>query len=459
MRVSRQATQQTIFEFFETRVAKSSLFKLRDKLKKKQTELNLLKQSDAKYEKAQKAVQELTDELKKLRQEVLHSELLDFVTAYAENSDGKPYYQMTHLVKFDNSSAEYGGIKDVSEKDTSYMTTSSLPDPTYDITYNNAIKITPAGFLNIKVGDSTIFERIQKQDFQWLYDLFGKSSKTKGIAENFSSLVAEQVLKNAQGLKQVYFPVDDGYHQIAPIFASSLCQSITDKIDSVRKGENYKRARAARRAGQYTDGFAIYYPGCAVLKFGGTQPQNVSVLNQKRYGQAILLSCAAPKWSSILSPPVNTESIFSTVLSRLTFEQTTQLRRYLIALKGKAGTMESRRHITLLVDSILDIVFNYAASIQALTEHAGWSQQSQLKATAQRLWLDPHNPDEEFKQQRKLKVWQQEICEQFAEWLNKQLRGKYKKLDYQLPQAKYWQKLCKRTFELLGENLVVEEVK
>jgi CRISPR-associated protein Csy1 len=94
----------------------------------------------------------------------------------------------------------------------------------------------------------------------------------------------------------------------------------------------------------------------------------------------------------------------------------------------------------------------YAAEVQSLKEHAGWSADSRLPL-AQQLWLDPLRGDPPFQHLREAKDWHQDIADQFANWLNHKLKDD--KLMLKDVEYLEWSKLVERKLALLKDDLEV----
>ncbi len=97
-------------------------------------------------------------------------------------------------------------------------------------------------------------------------------------------------------IKQVYFPVDDGeYHLLSLLTNSGQLFELRKRLDKLRFGDEIKQARESRRLNQY---HAIGYReifGLTTIGYGGTKPQNISVLNNQNAGKAHLLASMPPE--------------------------------------------------------------------------------------------------------------------------------------------------------------------
>lgn len=97
-------------------------------------------------------------------------------------------------------------------------------------------------------------------------------------------------------VKQVYFPVAKGeYHLLSLLTHSGHLFELRQRLDALRFGEEVKQARECRKNGQlHPDGYHEIF-GLTTIGFGGTKPQNISVLNNKNAGKAHLLASIPPE--------------------------------------------------------------------------------------------------------------------------------------------------------------------
>jgi CRISPR-associated protein Csy1 len=227
--------------------------------------------------------------------------------------------------------------------------------------------------------------------------------------------------------KQIYFPLVDShkYHMLLPIVSSSMAQALHLKFTNVFNDES-KKARDQRKANLFSSDLVVYYPNKASIKTTVSNHTNASELNGKRGGKLALLSCSPPQWQQKLKPPLKKESLFYAELGYRSRESIKDLQKLLMAIKiNERSKNDPKVHskITLYVNEIIDVVFDYVQSIQVLKDEVGWSKNSALKE-AHQLWLDPYRDDDEFQKKRSQKEWHQEIGHDFSMWLNKQLEHK-----------------------------------
>lgn len=97
-------------------------------------------------------------------------------------------------------------------------------------------------------------------------------------------------------IKQVYFPVDfDEYHLLSILTNSGHLFEQRKRIDALRFGEDIKVARECKKSNKYhANGYREIF-NLTTIGFGGTKPQNISVLNNQNAGKAHLLASIPPE--------------------------------------------------------------------------------------------------------------------------------------------------------------------
>ena len=201
--------------------------------------------------------------------------------------------------------------------------------------------------------------------------------------------------------KQLYFPLGDGnYHLLAPLFPTTLVHEWHGRQISDRFSDATKAAKDARRSETRPNDGKGYrdYPGLAVQKFGGTNPQNISQLNSKRVGAAHLFSALPPVWRSAeLNALMKTSSVFT--MSGVLFWQFEKsiktLRQFLVFVNKGANKQRSilewRQARSARIDQLIDDIQAWAATVQM--SQPGWSLRADcLLSDDERQWLDPHAP-------------------------------------------------------------------
>ena len=112
-------------------------------------------------------------------------------------------------------------------------------------------------------------------------------------------VIPTQEMVSSSKIKQVYFPVDDGeYHLLSLLTHSGHLFELRKRIDAIRFGEESKIARECKRNNHFHASGHSKIFGLTTIGFGGTKPQNISVLNNKNAGKAHLLASVPPQLRS-----------------------------------------------------------------------------------------------------------------------------------------------------------------
>ncbi|MBV1883427.1 MAG: type I-F CRISPR-associated protein Csy1 [Pseudomonadales bacterium] len=447
--------KMAVFGFFETKIKKSDLYKIKDKVDKKQQEVN--KGTDKDRPKKEEELKLLKIQLKQQRRDSLLSEIPSYLTECAEKAKSvdKPMFKVTHPVKFTHGLIPYGGIYSKSSPTNSdrYLTTESLRGEYYDITNSNGNLITHARFLMLNLDGETVYNKLEKEEDDWLSEFTRDDKQVKQWSEGLRLWVAEtESIKNASHLKQNYFPLEDhSYHLTSPLFSSSMCQKLYERIRFSAFSQENKQLRTAKKKNKYADGILVEYPSFAVMNFGGTQPQNISTGNFERHGEAFLLPCSPPKWQSKIQLPISNTTVYAGEFDRRTWRLVKDLQYYLMENQGKKGNMEIRNHVTQLVYQIIDTLFDYVSEIHSIGNRAGWSKTDCKLKESHKLWLDLNREDETFQLYRESGEWQNEVCRDFGLWLNKKLE--HKKMVFAKIESSHWAKLLKRQLREFERDL------
>lgn len=363
----------------------------------------------------------------------------------------KQISMVTHAPKFTHTDSKSSGVYfKASGKASSLLSTATLPAPRVDV-IGNAAALDVASLLQLSDGESSLLSHIAEKDSS-AFGVFAEGElQLKNWMDGFSEALSAKTLTSHKLAKQLYFPVvDQGYHLLAPLYASSLSQALYQRVADSRYGDVAKAIRQAKRDEKYSLSKAVDFPGIAVQTFGGTKPQNVSQLNSGRGGKSFLLSCQAPKWDTQLRPPVRGKWAFWNAYDERAWRTARSLKNYLISISDKTRTLERRDRRAEYVDELIDRLLQFAAEVRALDSVAGWSVGSDLTRSEQ-LWLDPHRTDREFTEQRDLGDWQQDIANQFGIWLNNKLR--HKKLAVKDVEHREWKLLVEKKLALLKDDL------
>ena len=356
-----------------------------------------------------------------LRQELLQQyEPRTWLTSAAQRAG--QINLVTHAAKYTHGYTKSSSFYSVMPDSEGYLTTATLDNAAVDAV-GNAAALDVARLLQTEVEGDSLLACLQRGDTTALAELAEDESQLAAWVEGFSQALTIREPASHKLAKQIYFPVGEGYHLLNPLFSSSLAQALHQRMIALRFSEESKAIRKARRENRWHAKPLVWFPHSAVMKFGGTKPQNISALNSSRGGRAWLLSCASPQWERQHKPPLGSKSLFSTSI----FDRNTRATRMrLIDLLNNASNDNNhriRKARDRYIDEIIDILFSLAAEIQQTWQ--GWTRHEECQMKChQQLWLDPFRAydDDAFRQERENSAWQEAVAEDFALWLNSHLR-------------------------------------
>lgn len=362
----------------------------------------------------------------------------------------------THPLKFTHTDAKgassvFAGPGDLH---AALLSTASLSAPAIDVS-GNAAALDVAQLLQLEHGGLNLANMIAQDDMSALEPFADDAAQLDDWRQSFKSVFSDKNIRAHTLTKQIYFPLpEQGYHLLSPLFSSSLAQALFQRIGESRFSDSAKENRKLRREGKFSPVATVDYPNVAVQKFGGTNAQNVSILNARRGGRAFLLSSRPPVWQNRVLPSLTRKNAFWEAYARHNgrhaFQTAKALKEFLTKKVDDDSTLAIRQHRAGLVDELIDALLHYAAEVQAMREQAGWSARAKL-SRAEQLWLDPYRVDGDFQEERAKSDWQQDIANQFAAWLNRQLQSD--KLVMKDVEFDVWSKLLARKLARLKEDL------
>lgn len=160
----------------------------------------------------------------------------------------------------------------------------------------NAAALDVYKFLNLIMNDGKkLIYHIEKNSELSKSLLSIKNHTYEQIRDGFLKMInSSQDLVTSEKIKQVYFPVYDDYHQLSILSNSGIIYNIKERINSMRFSDEVKEKRAKRKKDEYSEsGYSEIFE-LTSIGYGGTKPQNISVLNSQNGGKAYLLRSMPP---------------------------------------------------------------------------------------------------------------------------------------------------------------------
>ncbi len=298
----------------------------------------------------------------------------------------------------------------------------------------NAAVLDVYKFLKLEVDGRTLLDWLSEDDPAAVRALSDDEAKAREWQSAFVGLVHAQkghgVASHALA-KQTYWLVgedvadDAQYHLLAPLFATSLAQSVHEALQEDRFGEANKAARVARREGREHESAFRDYPALAVRKLGGTKPQNISQLNSERGGVSYLLGSLPPQWNQNVPRQLwGVTSVFGPVLMRYGDVRTTLRALLRFLQKDPPSNMETRGRVDAYLDRLIDELVAMASEIRRSLPK-GWTADPRcVLVREEQFWLDPWRGEEdgEFRSKWLSMDWPAQIGHRFGNWLNERLK-------------------------------------
>ncbi len=320
---------------------------------------------------------------------------------------------VSHPSKFSHPSAKTSSvIAQAKYANDGYLRSGNVDYP-LDV-FGNAAAMDVFKFLSVDLGNGqTVLDAFEKQDID-LKEFIQHSSLDFDTLRSAFLVIKETdtSVKTDHLVKQVYFPIEHGdYHLLSLLTPSGLMTKLKQNIDAIRFSDETKQAKERRKKNESDDvGYADIYD-LTVTAYGGTQPQNVSVLNSQNAGRAYLLASYPPQLEKRTIRLPKTD-FFAQCLYRKNFQDSfSQLHKF---MQLDVNNIDIRTAIRNIIQFTIDQVLLQAWKIRE-SYTAGWSNQDYYLALPklQRKWLDDF-----YEAERKQDDdWRDELSREIARWI------------------------------------------
>lgn len=278
----------------------------------------------------------------------------------------------------------------------------------------NAAALDVYKFLSLKIEDgNTILHHLENKT-----DLIKKQLDvpTVPFSKIEQGLLAikqsdDQLIQTSDKVKQVYFPIthENEYHLLSILTPSPIMFALKERIRTMHFSETAKEARENKKNNKHSDDGLSEIYGLSVIGYGGTKPQNISVLNNENYGEALLLPSLPPSLSNRVVHPPRTD-FFSESLKPKWFADDFQTFHSLLI--SDANNIHIRRKRDRTIKSIISKVVDRLWSIRYL--EAGWSESDNYQNLPlnQKIWLD-----QKYRETRQSDIsWFDSIQSKLSRW-------------------------------------------
>lgn len=160
----------------------------------------------------------------------------------------------------------------------------------------NAAAIDVYKFLTLKMEDDKLLIDHIESDSGKAKELLSIPSATyQELKEGFLAMKQTSgELITSSKIKQVYFPVADDYHLLSLLTNSGTVFELRKRIDRLRFSDESKEIRQLKNKNEYSDDSFSDLFNITTIGYGGTKPQNISILNNQWGGKAYLMASTPP---------------------------------------------------------------------------------------------------------------------------------------------------------------------
>lgn len=317
----------------------------------------------------------------------------------------------SHPSKFSHPDAKTSSIIATSNKINDGYLRSGNVDYELDV-FGNAAALDVYKFLMLKADDGkSILEHLERNSEQAKEAFAIPNVNYEDLRQQFLTIKqSDKSSKTDRLVKQVYFPVDGSYHLLSILTSSGLVTEFKNRIDVIRFSQNAKEARDCRKNDKYHEiGFDDLFD-LTILGYGGTKPQNISILNSQNGGRSYLLPSLPPKIEK-REVRLPNRDFFENSLWAKSFKTNFEFLDRLI--RDKRNNVDIRNQIAKTLTYIADQVLETVFKIRSFEE--GWSNQENYKSlhSSQKIWLDEINHEKRDQDEN----WFEDILADFTRWV------------------------------------------
>ena len=186
-------------------------------------------------------------------------------------------------------------------------------------------------------------------------------------------------------IKQVYFPtpeINDDYHQLSILTPSGIVFDLRKRLDDLRFGDEVKACRENRRNNKQGENYKEIYD-LTTIGYGGTKPQNISVLNNANGGKANLFM-SMPPTLEIREINFPTKDFFSqNVYYGASLKPFKALHDFYLQNKNN---MNERARRDALYQDVIDDIIEKLFQVRSVRKNQFIATHSALNSS-QRIWL------------------------------------------------------------------------
>ncbi|MGV2871519.1 type I-F CRISPR-associated protein Csy1 [Colwellia sp. E150_009] len=277
----------------------------------------------------------------------------------------------------------------------------------------NAAALDVYKFLTLNMEDGTTLLTHIEQDTELAKNLLTiKSESYENLKKGFLAMVesADESITSSK-IKQVYFPVDGDYHQLSLLTNSGIVYELRSRLDKLRFSEEVKILRDKKRKNEFSEqGYSEIY-GLTTIGYGGTKPQNISVLNNQNGGKAHLLSSIPP---SIEKRNIHFPKSDFFVESFQQYEYADIFKALHKLFQADHNNINMREARDRYLQQVIDLIIEKMWAVRAVSQ-AQFHEDSSNLSSHQRTWLRS-----ELTEQRENEAqWLDTLVHEISRWFSR----------------------------------------
>lgn len=256
----------------------------------------------------------------------------------------------------------------------------------------NAASLDVNKFLHLELDNNLTILQNLEQNTDYIKTQF-EIDNFDEIRSNFLKIKKSGLTtKSSDKLKQIYFPVGDDYHLLSLLTPSAIVYKLKQRINenfqpfSERNKQEKEKVERAVKDKKELKGDLNSIWNLTAIGYGGTKPQNISVLNNQNGGIAYLLSSMPPILQKRKTQPPKKDFFSNIWLNNYLKEDFKELHGILnnrqeeLAIKRKIEKENKPyRSIRAIRDELIipNIIFQIKKEIEKIREISdGWSDSS-----------------------------------------------------------------------------------
>ncbi len=283
----------------------------------------------------------------------------------------------------------------------------------------NAAVLDVHKFLNLVMADSKpLYDHIQNDTELSKTLLSINSMSYEDLKEGFLAMLQSAGSSvTSSKIKQIYFPVSNQYHLLSVVSNSGIIYHLREQVDLLRFSDQTKKARESKRNNEFDeDGFKEVF-NITTIGYGGTKPQNISVLNNRFGGKAHLLSSIPPSLqkSKVRFPKKN---FFGESFTLYDCNDVMEALQKLILINYNNVNIREGRDYR--IQELLNRIVHKMWLVRSVSHKQFKEDQSKLKAH-QKIWLC----ESESEQRESADEWMVTVIKEMSLWIFRTYKKKF----------------------------------